>query len=373
MNSMCHEDYTPVIIEKRPIPSPRIYPAVERTNQRYFKDWRNHKNRPPTLIVNPRTRNEFTAPSGATLNTLYLGKNKNKDRNVTVKNLFCNQECRIKPFLIENGRDVLPTFFSFWCNITHRMNNIPLTNSLSRVSEETASTENVNKTSISSLSERFSYPIIAGADKTGDVKCFSSLGKESIINDEIKINQELQETVSVFASGEKYRSHSKNSNSNFPIFSDDCFEDIPVASLLSKPVSLDFEMDEDSLEIFLNEEEFDDDTIIRQNMIDGENVDVSFQKTTLSDTNQNILPISSTSFSDKNINDKHKETKNSQLSTRRSTSSVTIFPTDDSLLYSIVALNTKLEDLIKSCRSMNSELKGILILKVFRIMVYLLL
>ena len=121
-------------------------------------------------------------------------------------------------------------------------------------------------------------------------------------------------------------------------------------------------MDEDALELFLTEEEFDDDSIIEQNMIDDGSVGFTCRKTYSNDMSQNTSRISP-SFSiwskpNSKIDFKTKETNIPQVSTTFKSSSSNDLLNNDCFLHSIVDLNTKLGYLIKSCRNLSSELKG---------------
>ena len=130
------------------------------------------------------------------------------------------------------------------------------------------------------------------------------------------------------------------------------FENRFVLPLPDPPSSIDGITNENALDIFLFEEEFDDDSIIMKNMNLNGNIELlsSSQSPSFSvPSSVNLSDNFETAClsSEKSVSSISRSSLNSGLS-------------DDGFLNAISTLNSKLGDLIRSCRSMSSELKGIL-------------
>ena len=120
--------------------------------------------------------------------------------------------------------------------------------------------------------------------------------------------------------------------------------------VLSLSDSTESIIDEKSLDVFLLEEEFDDDTIILQNMTKNGNMDLVCVSQPLS-----LPPVQPLSLND--------DFRSDYFSSDQSASSIysnssSEDPCDDGFLATIMTLNSRLGELIKGCRNMNSELKG---------------
>ena len=129
---------------------------------------------------------------------------------------------------------------------------------------------------------------------------------------------------------------------------DSLFDSELVLSLSDSTESI---IDEKSLDVFLLEEEFDDDTIILQNMTKNGNMDLVCVSQPLS-----LPPVQPLSLNDDFRSDYFSSDQSASSIYSNSSSGD---PSDDGFLATIMNLNSRLGELIKGCRSMNSELKGI--------------
>ena len=121
--------------------------------------------------------------------------------------------------------------------------------------------------------------------------------------------------------------------------------------VLSLSDSTESIIDEKRLDIFLLEEEFDDDTIILQNMSKNGDMDLVCASQQLSLPPDQPLSLNDDFRSDYFSSDQSASSIYSNSSSDN--------PGDDGFLAAIMNLNSRLGELIKGCRSMNSELKGI--------------
>ena len=121
--------------------------------------------------------------------------------------------------------------------------------------------------------------------------------------------------------------------------------------VLSLSDSTESIIDEKQLDVFLLEEEFDDDTIILQNMSKNGNMDLVCAS----------QPLSLPAVQPLTIND---DFRSDFFSSDQSASSIysnssNDYSNDDGFLDSIMNLSSRLGQLITSCKNMNSDLKGI--------------